>query len=94
MVERSRSGEKSVPEVRAVRGRGTRSANGRPWTTDAASVRERDGRTEVDVEWSADRGFGLRRPPQWLVTERYRADALGAQGEAVAERDASLSVGR
>jgi hypothetical protein len=66
-------------------------ADGEPWATYAVSVRERDGGAEVGVAWSADRRFGLRRLPQWLVAERYREAALVAQGYAVAERDASLS---
>ena len=66
--------------------------NGNPWATYAVSICERDAETVVDIEWSSDRRFGLRRLPQWLVAERYRAEALTAQGFTVVEREASLSL--
>lgn len=65
-------------------------AGGRPWGTYTASIRQDDDHTVVDVDWTSDRRFGLRRLPQQFVTERYRADALAAQGYTVAERETSL----
>jgi hypothetical protein len=65
---------------------------GRPWATYAVSILRSGDETRVDVEWTSDRRFGLRRLPQWLVAERYREAALRAQGYDVARRDASLSL--
>lgn len=65
-------------------------AGGRPWGTYTASIRQDDDHTVVDVDWTSDRRFGLRRLPQQFVAERYRADALAAQGYTVAERETSL----
>jgi hypothetical protein len=45
--------------------------NRNPWATYAVSIHERDTETVVDVEWSSDRRFALRRLPQWLVAKRY-----------------------
>lgn len=70
----------------------TVTANGQPWATYQICIYAEDGGTIVDIEWTSDRRFGLRRLPQWLVAEHYRADALSAQGYIVAERDASLSL--
>ena len=66
--------------------------NGNPWATYAVSIHQRGTETVVDVEWMSNRRFGLRRLPQQLVAERYRAEALTAQGFTVAEREASLSL--
>lgn len=66
--------------------------NGTLRSTYAVSIHERDMETVVDVEWSSDRRFAFRRFPQWLVAERYRTDALVAQGFTVVEREASLSL--
>ena len=65
-------------------------AGGRPWATYTASISQDDDHTVVDVDWTSDRRFGLRRLPQQFVAERYRADALAAQGYTVAERETSL----
>ena len=67
-------------------------ADGEPWATYSASIARRDDGTVVDVEWTSDRRFGLRRLPQWLVATRYREEALAAQGFAVPERDAGLTL--
>lgn len=66
-------------------------ADGRPWATYDVTVRSDGADTVVDVTWESDRRFGLNRLPQWVAAERYRADALGAQGYAVVDRDATLS---
>jgi hypothetical protein len=67
-------------------------AGGEPWATYSASIARRDDGSVVDVEWTSDRRFGLRRLPQWLVATRYREEALAAQGFAVPERDARLTL--
>jgi hypothetical protein len=60
--------------VRTVHGSGggadrtlelTVSAGGGPWATYVIAVHARDGGTVLDVEWSAERRFGLRRFPSW-----------------------------
>ena len=48
--------------------------------------------TVVDVDWTSDRRFGLRRLPQQFVADRYRTDALAVQGYRVADRDTSISI--
>lgn len=60
------------------------------WATYTVSIHEREGRTTVDVEWSSDRRFGLRRLPQTLLARRLREEALGAQGYTTVRRDVSL----
>jgi len=65
---------------------------GQPWGTCTVSVREGSAETVVDVEWSSDRRFGLRRLPQWLVAERYREEILAAQGYTLRTRDSRLST--
>jgi hypothetical protein len=64
----------------------------KPWANYAVTVDERETETVVNVEWTSERRFGLRRLPQWLVAERYRTKALTAQGYTVVDRDASLSL--
>lgn len=66
-------------------------AGGRPWATYEVEIRAADGGTVVDAAWESDRRFGLRRLPQWFVAERYREEALSAQGYDVVERDARLT---
>ena len=67
-------------------------AGGRPWATYTVSIQRRGDDTAVDIEWASDRRFGLRRLPQQLVADRYRADALVVQGYRVADRETSLSL--
>ncbi|WP_410767318.1 hypothetical protein [Haloferax sp. DFSO60] len=62
--------------------------NDHPWATYTATIRETDDQTRIDVEYASERRFGLRRIPQQVVAERYRDDALIAQGYTVIERDA------
>jgi hypothetical protein len=66
--------------------------NENPWATYVVSIHQHDTETIVDIEWSSDRRFGLRRLPQRWVAERYRTEALTAQGFTVVEREASLSL--
>ncbi|AZH26295.1 hypothetical protein [Haloplanus aerogenes] len=67
-------------------------AGGRPWATYEVTVTGGGEDTTVGLTWSSDRRFGLNRLPQWAIAERYRADALGAQGYTVVDREATLSL--
>jgi hypothetical protein len=67
-------------------------AGGRDWATYTVSVQGTENGSTVDVEWTADRRFGLRRLPQTLLSARYREAALAAQGYTTREWDPSLSV--
>lgn len=64
--------------------------NGEPWGNYVATISDGDGETVVDVDYVADRRFGLRRLPQQLFAHRYRNAALESQGYAVVERDSHL----
>ena len=66
--------------------------DGQPWSTYVVTVDTRDDWTVVEYEYTADRRFGLRRVPQWIVANRYRDDALEAQGYAVVERNERYGV--
>ncbi|GAA0716372.1 hypothetical protein J2744_000797 [Halorubrum trapanicum] len=67
-------------------------ADGRPWGSYAATVREAaDGGSVVDLELRPTRRFDIRRIPQGWVADRYYADALAAQGYEVVERTTSLT---
>ncbi|MFC6874800.1 hypothetical protein [Halobellus marinus] len=61
--------------------------DGQPWSTYVVTVDTRDDGTVVEYEYTADRRFGLRRVPQRIVANRYRDEALEAQGYAVVERN-------
>jgi hypothetical protein len=65
---------------------------GQPWSTYVVTVDTRDNGTVVEYEYTADRRFGLRRVPQRIVANRYRDEALEAQGYAVVERNEQYSV--
>lgn len=64
----------------------------KPWANYTVTIDERETGAVVDVKWTSERRFGLRRLPQWLVAEQYRAKALTAQGYTVVDRDVSLSL--
>jgi len=65
---------------------------GQPWGTYRSTITETDDGTVVDVEYTSDRRFGLRRVPQQRVAHRYRDDALGTQGYEVVERDTQFGL--
>jgi hypothetical protein len=72
-------------------------ANGSPWARYQITIhdgpeRTPDGLTIVEIDVDADRRFGLRRLPQWLVANRYRDAALDAQGYTVRERETNIAV--
>ena len=66
--------------------------NDNPWATYTATISDDDVQTIVDVEYTSNRRFGLRRVPQQLLAERYRDAALMAQGYTVVERDAHFGL--
>ncbi|WP_324662381.1 hypothetical protein [Haloarcula sediminis] len=66
--------------------------NDNPWGTYTATVGNADGHTVVDVAYTSDRRFGLRRVPQQLLAKRYRDAALRAQGYAVVEREGHFGL--
>ncbi|MFC7021259.1 MULTISPECIES: hypothetical protein [Haloarcula] len=66
--------------------------NDQPWATYTATISTDDDRTSVDVEYTSNRRFGLRRIPQQIVAERYRNEALTAQGYTVVERDSNFGI--
>jgi len=66
--------------------------NGNPWATYTATISETDEQTVVDVEYTSNRRFGLRRVPQQVLAERYRDAAFAAQGFTVGERDAQFEL--
>ena len=66
--------------------------NDKPWATYTARISDTDEHTTIDVEYSSDRRFGLRRVPQQLLAKRYRDAAITAQGYTIVERDAHLGL--
>ena len=66
--------------------------NDNPWATYIATIRDADDQTIIDVEYTSNRRFGLRRVPQQLLAERYREAALMAQGYTVVKRDAHFGL--
>lgn len=66
--------------------------DGQPWSTYVATVEPGDDGTVVEYEYTADRRFGLRRIPQRIVANRYRDEALNAQGYVVVSRDDQYGV--
>ena len=67
-------------------------ANGQPWATYTATISAENDHTVIDVEYTSNRRFGLRRIPQQFLAERYRDDALTVQGYTVVERDAYFGI--
>ena len=66
--------------------------NGKPWATYTARISDDDEHTTIDIEYTSERRFGLRRVPQQVLARRYRDAALSAQGYTVAERDAHFGL--
>jgi hypothetical protein len=66
--------------------------NDQPWSTYAATVTPVAAGTTVDVEYESNVRFGLRRLPQRFVVDRYREDALAAQGYTIVERDTHFGL--
>jgi len=66
--------------------------NDKPWATYTARISDDDDHTTIDVEYTSDRRFGLRRVPQQLLAKRFRDAAIMAQGYTVVERDAHFGL--
>ena len=65
---------------------------GTPWATYVAMISDADERTVIDIEYTSDRRFGLRRVPQQLLARRYRDALLSAQGYTVSERETHFGL--
>ncbi|WP_339106054.1 hypothetical protein [Haloterrigena salinisoli] len=66
--------------------------NDQPWATYTSTISDETDHTIVDVEYTSNRRFGLRRVPQQFLAERYREDALAVQGYTVVDRDAYFGL--
>lgn len=66
--------------------------NDRPWATYCSTITRANEETLVEVEYTSNVRFGLRRIPQQLVANRYRDAVLTAQGYTVVERDAHFGL--
>ncbi|MDS0261089.1 hypothetical protein NDI56_16950 [Haloarcula sp. S1CR25-12] len=65
---------------------------GTPWATYTATISDAGEQTIIDVEYTSNRRFGLRRVPQQVLAERYRDAAFAAQGFTVGERDVQFEL--
>lgn len=63
-----------------------------PWATYTSTVSDMGEYTAIDVTYTSDRRFGLRRVPQQLIANRYRDEALSVQGYTVVTRDAHFGI--
>lgn len=70
----------------------TVAANDQPWGTYRSTISAENAHTVIDVEYTSNRRFGLRRVPQQFLAERYRADVLAVQGYTVVEHDAYFGL--
>lgn len=66
--------------------------NGKPWMSYTVTTRDLDGKMGVTIDGVSDRGFALRRAPQWLVAKQFRDKTLDAQGYTVVERTESVHL--
>jgi hypothetical protein len=66
--------------------------NNDPWGTYTATIEGNDTGSIVEVEYSSDRRFGLRRVPQQLLGKRYHDQVLELQGFSVVERERNVGV--
>jgi hypothetical protein len=66
--------------------------NDQPWATYTSTINSTNEHTIIEVEYTSNRRFGLRRIPQQLLAKRYRDDVLTAQGYKVVERDAHFGL--
>lgn len=63
-----------------------------PWGTYTATIEGTEDGSIIDVEYTSDRRFGLRRVPQQALGERYRDKVLDAQGFTVVGREAHVGI--
>jgi hypothetical protein len=66
--------------------------NNDPWGTYTATIGGTDAGSIVEVEYSSDRRFGLRRVPQQLLGKQYHDQVLELQGFSVVERERGVSI--
>lgn len=66
--------------------------DGHPWATYTSTVSGSNEQTTVDVIYTSNRRFGLRRVPQQLIANRYRDEVLSVQGYTVITRDAHFGL--
>ncbi|MCQ4334421.1 hypothetical protein KM295_13235 [Natronomonas sp. F2-12] len=66
--------------------------NNEPWGTYTATIDGTGAGSIVEVEYSSDRRFGLRRVPQQLLGKRYHDQALELQGFSVVERERNIGI--
>jgi hypothetical protein len=66
--------------------------NDQPWATYTSTISSTNEHTDIEVVYTSNRRFGLRRIPQQLLAKRYRDDVLTAQGYTVVERDAHVGL--
>ena len=64
----------------------------RPWGTYTTTISSTDTGSTVDVEYTSDRRFGLRRVPQQLLGEQFHDRILAAQGFSVVERERHVGI--
>jgi len=64
--------------------------SGQPWATYTATITEGGDGTIVDITYESDRRFGLRYLLQQIILNRYRNEALEAQGYTVVDRDSRV----
>lgn len=62
--------------------------NGQPWATYTSTVHNSGDHATIDVTYTSNRRFGLRRVPQQLMANEYRDEVLSVQGYTVVTRDA------
>ena len=66
--------------------------DGHPWATYTSTVSSSGEQTTIDVTYTSNRRFGLRRVPQQLIANRYRDEVLSVQGYTVVTRDAHFGL--
>lgn len=63
-----------------------------PWGTYTVTVDGTDTGSVVEVAYTSDRRFGLRRVPQQLFGKRYHDAVLDAQGYTVEGRERYVGI--
>lgn len=66
--------------------------NDEPWATYTAIISQKDDDTVINVEYTSNQRFGLRHFPNQFFGNRYRDDALAAQGYTVLERESHFGI--
>ncbi len=66
--------------------------NDQPWATYTSTVSTSGKYTTIDVTYTSNRRFGLRRVPQQMIANQYRDEILSVQGYTVVTRDAHFGI--